>query len=397
VNHTVVLVDDMPEIRKILRLILEHAGPFEVVGEGCDGNEAVALATQLQPDLLVMDVEMRGGPSGWDVLPSIRESSPRTAVVILSGSASDPEQSTRGAAADAVLEKGLPPQELNDALLAVVRGPRVTAGAGGDATGVEGAATATSSPTPAADDELERLRGEVSRLADELAGFASVASHDLAQPLQVAYGYLEMVRSEFGADMDETAAAWIDNAIGSLERMRKLVQDILAFARSGNREITPEPVSLELAVTLAQADVGPLTVERGATVHLGSELPTVLGNQDHLVAVLGHLLSNAVRFVPAGTPPVVHVVAHDGGAEWIVEVSDNGPGIDPGLRERVFELFYRGPKSANAGTGLGLAICRKLVHRMDGRIWVDDRSDGAAGASVRFALRKSGTEDPQVP
>src|SRR4051794_38902961 len=124
VNHTVVLVDDMPEIRKILRLILEHAGPFAIVGEGGDGNEAVALAGDLQPDLLVMDVEMRGGPSGWEALPRIRECAPATAVVILSGSAHDPLQGQREVLADGVLEKGLPPQELNDALLEIVRRPR---------------------------------------------------------------------------------------------------------------------------------------------------------------------------------------------------------------------------------------------------------------------------------
>jgi signal transduction histidine kinase len=394
VTHTVVLVDDMPEIRKILRLILEHAGPFLVVGEGRDGAEAAALAAELQPDLLVMDVEMRGGPSGWEVLPRIRECSPRTKVVILSGSANDPMQGQRSVLADAVLEKGMAPQELNDALVEIVEGTseRATATEGTAATTAP-SAPASSAPAPTVGDEVEDLRREVRRLADELAGFASVASHDLAQPLQVAYGYLEMVRSEFGEGMDETALAWIDNAITSLERMRHLVQDILAFARSGNREIEPQLVSLELVVALAQAEVAPLATERGATVHLDPELPTVAGNEDHLVAVLTHLLSNAIRFVPAGTPPVVHVGVHDGGDDWIVDVSDNGPGIDPEAREKVFDLFYRGPRSANAGTGLGLAICRKLVRRMHGRIWVEDRSDGAPGASVRFALPKR-VEEP---
>jgi signal transduction histidine kinase len=386
----------MPEIRKILRLILEHAGPWEVVGEGCDGNEAAALAASLRPDLVVMDVEMRGGPSGWEVLPKIREVSPDSAVVILSGSAVDPMRGPRDVPADAVLEKGLAPQELNDALLAVVRAPRAR---GATAPPAAGAAASTAPAPPsasAARDEVEDLRREIRRLGDELAGFASVASHDIAQPLQVAYGYLEMVRSEFGEGMDETAVAWIDNAVSSLERMRKLVQDILAFARSGNREITPEPVSLELVIALAQAEVGPLVAQQGATIHLAPELPTVMGNEDHLVTVLVHLLSNAVRFVPAGTPPVVHVDARDEGGQWVVDVSDNGAGIDAALREKVFDLFYRGAKSANAGTGLGLAICRKLVHRMYGRIWVQDRGDGAPGASVRFALPKDVGGGPQV-
>jgi signal transduction histidine kinase len=349
-----------------------------------------------------MDVEMRGGPSGWEALPRIRESSPRTAVVILSGSATDPLQGHREVMADAVLEKGMPPQELNDALLAIVQGAHPN----GSGTLEAGAppSPAPAQPAPAgavpgaeADAPLVALQAEVQRLSDELAGFASVASHDLAQPLQVAYGYLEMVRSEFGEGMDPTALSWIDHAITSLERMRQLVQDILAFARSGNREIEPEPVSLEVAVALAGADVAELVQERSATLHLAPELPTVAGNEDHVVTVLGHLLSNAVRFVPAGTPPVVHVLVHDGGGEWVVDVSDNGPGIDPADRDKVFDLFARGPRSANAGTGLGLAICRKLVHRMQGRIWAQEREDGQPGASVRFALPKGATGTAPIP
>jgi signal transduction histidine kinase len=405
VNHTVVLVDDVPEIRKILRLILEHAGPFEIVGEGRDGNEATALAAELRPDLLVMDVEMRGGPSGWEALPRIRECSPQTAVVILSGSATDPLQGHREVMADAVLEKGMAPQELNDALLEIVQRAHPNrsvapepAAAPAPSPGERAPSGVVPGDADVADgDVLAALQAEVQRLADELAGFASVASHDLAQPLQVAYGYLEMVRSEFGEGMDPTALSWIDHAITSLERMRQLVQDILAFARSGNREIEPEPVSLEEAVALASAHVAAAVQERAATLHLAPHLPTVVGNEDHVVTVLVHLLSNAMRFVPADTPAVVHVLVHDGGGEWVVDVSDNGPGIDPADREKVFDLFSRGPRSANAGTGLGLAICRKLVHRMHGRIWAQDREDGKPGASVRFALAKDATGSAPIP
>jgi signal transduction histidine kinase len=397
VSHTVVLVDDMPELRKFLRLILEHAGPFEIVGEGCDGNEAAALVAEHQPDLLVMDVEMRGGPSGWEVLPRIRETAPNTAVVILSGSAADPLQGQRAVLADAVLEKGLAPAELNDALLAVLRTPpsERRSAARQDDAGVEASATTATPAMPTGSDdapssEVEELRREVQRLADELAGFASVASHDLAQPLQVAYGYLEMVRSEFAEGMDETAVAWIDNAITSLERMRQLVQDILSFARSGNRDVTPEPVAVERAAVAAQAELEATIQERGAEIRIGGDLPTVLANEDHLRTVLEHLLANALRFVPADRAPVVDVVARDGGSEWIIDVSDNGPGIEPAVRGKVFDLFSRGPKSTNSGTGLGLAVCRKLLARTGGRIWVEDRADGAPGASVRFALPKGG-------
>ena len=489
-KHRVVLVDDMPEIRQILRLILEHAGPFEIVGEGGNGHDAVRLADELQPDLIVMDVEMRGGPTGWQVLPDLRRTSPGTAVVILSGSAADPMGTEREAMADGVLEKGLPPQELNDALLAILgeprrpaapprsnvdaRDPGALAAALLDLTGeavVEVAAdarvvswnrgaerlfgtlavravgaaiaeaarsagldgvvrraiagdrleavpvelstpnggtrtvTCSLAPLPSGAlllargetpdatgdtdrDELGALRKEVERIRRELDGFASVASHDLAQPLQVAYGYLEMVRSEFTEGMDETAASWIDAAVTSLERMRLLVQDILAYARGGNREIEARPVSVEDAAHSAVAAIEDYLQERSAEIRLQPPLPTVAGHDEHLAQVLEKLLDNAVRFVPEDRVPIVEVFAEEAGDEWVITVADNGAGIPQELTERVFDVFYRGAKTTNSGTGLGLSLSRKLVDRMGGRIWVESRPGDADGTWIRFALPK---------
>ena len=492
-TYRVVLVDDVPEIRQILRLILEHAGPFEIVGEGDDGHDALRLTDQLQPDLLVMDVEMRGGPTGWQVLPDIRRSSPDTAVVILSGSAADPMRNEREAMADGVLEKGLPPQELNDALLSILgnpsrpaneaihapeaRSPAVAASdpmavlsavvdatrdavvevsadgrilswnlgaertfgapareavghqlgtlagedirrlaaraAAGEPIGVAPAEVAgpagtrravdvSAAPVPggavvvvhdtaatqASDQAMAWAVAELDVKRRELEAFASVASHDLAQPLQVAYGYLEMVRAEFGEGMDETAAAWIDSAVGSLERMRLLVQDILTYARSGNREVDPRPVSVDAAARSALSAVEPFVHERDAVVRLRPPLPTVSGHDEHLAQVLEKLLDNAVRFVPEDRVPIVELFADDADGEWIITVADNGTGIPPELAERVFEVFYRGPRTARSGTGLGLSLSRKLVDRMGGRIWVEPRPDDAPGTWMRFALPK---------
>ena len=504
-KHRVVLVDDVPEIRQILRLILEHAGPFEIVGEGANGHDAVRLAGELQPDLIVMDVEMRGGPTGWQVLPDLRTSSPGTAVVILSGSAADPMRTEREAMADGVLEKGLAPQELNDALLAILGAPtsgptptptaapdaprrpaatdpsavlaavldatrdavvelsaegrvvtwnrgaeRLFGRAAGEALGapfddisgeevgrlvrraaagerteavdadLAGAGAGDTrravevsfrrlpdggvvvvherSATGAGDAamaralaELDATRREVERTRRELEGFASVASHDLAQPLQVAYGYLEMVRAEFADGMDETAAAWIEASVGALERMRLLVQDILTYARGGNRDIEPRPVSVEDAARSALSAVETFAQERGADVRLRPPLPTVSGHDEHLASVLERLLDNAVRFVPDDRVPIVEVFADDADDEWIITVADNGAGIPPELAERVFDVFHRGAKATNSGTGLGLSLSRKLVDRMGGRIWVEPRPGADDGTWMRFALPKGVT------
>lgn len=516
-KHSVVLVDDIAEIRQILRLLLRHSGWFDIVGEGRSGEEAVVLAERLRPALMVLDVELPGGPTGWQVLPRIKEVSPDTKVVVLSGSVADDTAPGKQELASAVIEKGVPPQELIHQLLTVVTGSgdagdhADTAGEGGhrppdpraraslvgsisqeDATArlvalVQSASDAiigTSldgeilSWNPAAtrmygyeasqvigrpisilvpperpdevpallrriaagqqveqfetvrvhrdgrlldvsltispvllDDgriigastiardissrresdealasaiaQLEQSNRELRRSNEELDSFASVASHDLAQPLQVAYGYLEMVRTEFGAGLDPTAVSWLEAAAGSLERMRGLVQDILSFARTGNRELAPERVDLVDAADVAVTALSSLIEECGATLDVGP-LPVVAGNEAQLAQLLQNLIGNGIKYVPAGRAPVVAVSAERRPDGVIVNVDDNGDGVPATERERIFDMFQRAHGPEVSGTGLGLAVCRKIVARHGGRIWVEEAPTG--GARFRFLL-----------
>jgi signal transduction histidine kinase len=381
-RRTVVVVDDLAELRQIMRLMLEHGGPFTVVGEGANGHEAVSLAEALQPDLLLMDVQMPGGPSGWQVLPEIRQRAPRTAVVILTGSRADPEAPRGDGLAAAVLEKGLPPTDLNARLLAIL---------GLDGHAAETIDVSRDRPAAATDalasaaTRIDRQRHDLARTVEELEGFASVASHDLAQPLQVAYGYLEMLRTDFATDMDPTAAAWLDSAIGALERMRRLVQDLLAFARAGNGGPLLEEIPLDDVIDEAVAALAEAVDDRGLDL-CRPDLPVVTADPRQLVEVFRQLLANAIRFAPPGTRPTVTVSVEVGPGEWVVTVADEGPGVPEALRDRVFDLFQRGAASAVDGAGVGLAVCRKLVERHGGRIWLEPPHAGSTGATFRFAL-----------
>ena len=389
-RRSVVIVDDLPELRQILRLILEHGGPFRVVAEGRDGEEAVALAAEHHPDLLLVDVEMPGGPSGWDVLPRVREVAPETRVVILSGSRGDDRPSGSSSLAAAVLEKGLSPTDLNAALLRVLGDDRPAP----STVQRDGLGTADDALVSAAA-RLERQQRELVRSSAELQAFAAVAGHDLAQPLQVAYGYLEMLRTDFGASLDPTAAAWLDAAVGSLDRMRALVQAVLGYARTGARP--PRVVHVDLAEALDAAvetlpsDVAdlPRDLRHGA-------LPIVEADREHLVTILRHLVDNAVRFSLPGTFAVVEVSAEETSDGWMVAVADRGQGIPDTLGDRAFDAFQREGSSTAGGAGLGLAVCRKLVEANGGRIWFEPPAH-AAGAEVRFTLPRNGLRSSSSP
>lgn len=391
-RRSVVIVDDLAELRQILRLILEHGGPFRVVAEGRNGHEAVALAAEHHPDLLLMDVEMPGGPSGWEVMAQVADVAPETLIVILSGSRGErpPEG---GPAPAAVLEKGLPPKELNAALVALVgiddpAGQVVPETAAPPAPATDAPAT---DALASAATRIERQQRDLQRSSAELDAFASVAGHDLAQPLQVAYGYLEMLRADYGDSLDPTAAEWLGAAIGSLDRMRALVQAVLAFARSGARAPEVAPVDLDLALDEALEQLEPEVRAAGARIERGA-LPVVDADPVHLATVLAALVDNALRFARPGEPPTISIDAAADADGWTVTVTDDGPGFPDEIRGRAFDAFQRGA-AAGRGPGLGLATCRKLVEGHGGRIWLDEAT--GTGAVVRFTLPRRGGDGPR--
>lgn len=231
--------------------------------------------------------------------------------------------------------------------------------------------------------ELARTQDELRRSQAEFERFGSVASHDLAQPLQVAFGYLEMVRSEFGDTIDPSAAQWVGAAANSLEKMRRLVHEIMVFSRTGKTALEKVPVDLAVAAELALGALAPRIEERAADVEV-VDLPQVSGSERELTLVLQHLVANAVQHAPPGVAPRVRISAEAREDGVVVAVDDNGPGIDGDLHDGVFEAFQRARRTHQSGNGLGLATCRRILTRHGGRIWIE--SSDLGGSRFRFFL-----------
>lgn len=370
-----VIVDDVPEIREIITFLLEDTGWFDVVGQAASGREAIDVVDAAQPDLVLLDLDLPD-MSGWDVLAALRPCVPAAKIVILTSLERTAPPPGVAELADAVLEKGISNQELTARLLDVL-------GAASSAP-VSHRAEATLARAIA---QLERKNRELARSNEELDNFAAVASHDLAQPLQVAFGYLSMLQSEYADQLDANGRVWLDNAIGSLERMRTLVRNILHYARAGSGGPKLEVVELRDVVSDALASVAPLAKERDATVTVGDDLPTIVGDPVQLTSVFQNVISNAIKYVPEGRRPEVRVAAREDEAGCHVEVIDNGAGIPPEDRLRVFDMFHRvtgRASTAATGTGVGLASVKKIVGRHDGEVWIED---GPGGTGTRVCIR----------
>jgi len=239
--------------------------------------------------------------------------------------------------------------------------------------------------------ELRRITRELSRSNDQLAAFAGQVSHDLRNPLTALSGFLEMATTSRELARDPDAAFALDRARRSAGRMAALVEDLLEFARIGGRVGVAE-VDLEVVTRAVVDDLSAEVSRVGAVVEVGV-LPTVRGDVSLLRALLQNLVANALKFSAGHTSqPLVRVVGEQlaggplpGGVH--VAVEDNGPGVAPGDRERVFGLLERGTDAREDGLGIGLSTCRRIVEAHGGRIGMDASALGGASAWVVLPAR----------
>ncbi|MEX2194835.1 MAG: HAMP domain-containing sensor histidine kinase [Thermoleophilaceae bacterium] len=248
-------------------------------------------------------------------------------------------------------------------------------------------------PKPVADDEvadlartleqmlmaLDQSRTETESALARQREFVADASHELRTPLTSVLANLELLEAALAGEDAEIASS----ALRSSRRMRRLVADLLLLARADAGRRAPRRLTDLAGVARdAAAEVAPLAEEHD--LELDVEPGAVVdGTPDDLHRLALNLLENAVRHTPPGTA-VRGSVRRDGEAAVLV-VEDEGPGIPPDQRPRVFERFVRGPGDAGpGGSGLGLAIVRAVAESHGGEVAL---ADGPGGRGARFTVR----------
>lgn len=241
------------------------------------------------------------------------------------------------------------------------------------------------------------------RSETQVRQFVADASHELRTPLAAIRGYTELVRSgREGDQLSEISQQAMDRIASESLRMSELVNDLLLLARlDAGRELEDELVDLApvLIESVADAQIaGPdhtfeldLSAVFGADEDLDEQLPLVRGDEQRLRQVLANLLANARLHTPAGTHVWVKLLQE--GDEYRIVVADNGPGISPQLRGKLFERFTRADASRNrqgGSTGLGLAICAAIAQAHGGSVQLADSAqyldDAAQGACFVLSL-----------
>jgi signal transduction histidine kinase len=359
VRPRVLLVDDVADLRFLLRVVLDSDGGFDVVGEAGDGQTAVELCERLSPDVILLDLSMPT-MDGLEALPRLRAAAPGAKILVLSAferGRVGPSAADLGA--DAYVEKGTSPPEVVDALRTLV------------GMGPAGSDDADSTVTVVSGEELHAL-----------------VAHDLRGPLTAIVGFGDTLAERWD-ELDDSLRRTLVAKMTLQSRTLQAIAENLLSERSidlGLLDVALSPIAPAALVTDVVPSLAPLAGTHELVVQVAPDLPVVLVDELRFLQVLVNLVGNAARHAPPGTPIVLR--ARDDGPWVAIEIIDSGAGIPIADRVRVLEKHARVGNDAR-GLGLGLFIASSLCRAMGGSLSIED--DDGVGTRVVCRLRVAAT------
>jgi signal transduction histidine kinase len=234
-------------------------------------------------------------------------------------------------------------------------------------------------------EELARANSDLAATNRELEAFTYSVSHDLRAPLRQMHGFSRILHEEFSAQLPEEAQRYLNRVREGAVRMGCLVDDLLAFARIGRKELTLQLVGITGIVNSVLDDLQSDAEGRAVEWRI-AELPFVECDPQLVKQVFANLLSNALKYSRPRQPAVIEVghSAKNGAQTFFVR--DNGVGFSMRHADKLFGVFQRLHRPEDfEGTGIGLATVQRIVHKHGGKIWVEAEID--KGATFFFNLQ----------
>lgn len=212
----------------------------------------------------------------------------------------------------------------------------------------------------------------------ELEAFAYSVSHDLRAPLRTIRGFARALQEDYGDRLDNLGKEYLESITADAAQMDRLIAELLAYSQLTRTKITLQPVALMTTIASARKQLETDLQEKQAEITVTTPLPTVLAHSQTLTQAVANLLSNALKFIKPESRPQVEIKyqliqyhQQQWARLWII---DNGIGIAPSDRERIFRIFERlHGIETYPGTGIGLAIVRKSIERMGGCVGVESQ------------------------
>ncbi len=206
----------------------------------------------------------------------------------------------------------------------------------------------------------------------------------MREPLRMVTSFSQLLFQKYSDKLDADGEEIINFVIDGAGRMESLIQDLLAYSRLGSQAKIFRSVNCEKVLRQTLSNLQLEIQETNAQI-IANPLPTVVGDETQLVQLFQNLIANGIKYQQE--LPVIEIDALAQTEQWLFSIKDNGIGIDPQYKERIFQIFQRlHGRQEYPGTGIGLAICYKIVERHGGKIWVE--SSLGKGATFYFTLPK---------
>jgi PAS domain S-box-containing protein len=235
-------------------------------------------------------------------------------------------------------------------------------------------------------EQIERNAAELQDSYKDLEMFAYISSHDMQEPLRMISNYMQLLKRKYATLLDKDAMEYIDFAVKGASNLQALIKDLLSYSTINKKEINVTPIDIEMVLDDVLSGLQLLMQERNVKVYINEPLLPVMADKNAITQLLQNLIQNGIKYNISAIPVIRISCAED--AKWVTyTIEDNGIGIDKQYAQQIFEPFQRLHNKHNfPGTGLGLSICRKIIDRLNGKIWVE--SEQGNGSSFYFSIPK---------
>lgn len=378
-EQKILIVEDESIVAKDLEMTLNHLG-YDVIGNCDNGDEAYKIALEKKPDLLLMDIFIKGKTDGIETASRIKKELSVPVVYLTAFSDESTLNRAKETKPHGYLTKPFDEKDLYITVEMVLNKSKL-----------EHDLEIEKQKTLLLEQRARELAEQENRNKDLIL---STLSHELRTPLANILGWAEMLQNKPTPEILEQGLTIIER---NAKAQSMLVNDLLDVSSMilGKMKITTEKMSCYEVLEIALSSIKPFAQEKAIQIHtifLAKE-DSILGDSLRIQQIFWNLLQNALKFTPKNGE--IRVTVHNkrasatGELSIVIEIKDTGQGISPENLDKIFERFYQGSASQKGGLGLGLSIVHELVHLHNGTIRA--KSDGLGTGStfiIEFPLYK---------
>ncbi|MCB9099486.1 MAG: hybrid sensor histidine kinase/response regulator [Anaerolineales bacterium] len=360
-NVRVLIAEDDSLVSQMIQRVLKLID-CTVIGEARNGQQAIEMAQNMQPDVILMDIEMPD-MDGLEATFHIQASCPTPVVVLTAFDAPGLVEQAGEVGVGAYLLKPPKARDMERAItIAMARF--------GDMMELR-----------RLNAELQGRNQELQARNEDLDAYAHTVAHDLKDPLSLIVAYADRLKEE--ARLPDTLQVYLNAIARSGRKMNNIIDELQLLASVRKAKVELKPLNMSRIIAEAQQRLVHLIEKYQAEFVIVANWPVALGHAPWIEEVWTNFLSNGIKY--GGQPPRLVLgatVRTDGMARFWIR--DNGPGLTPAEQAQLFKPFTQLNQHRAEGYGLGLSIVRRIVEKQGGQIGVE--SDGVPGQGCTFSF-----------